>query len=152
MTVLDTILISFFTTLATAAVGFFFYYLRTRMKEKSQSKAELEVKKREAFKKLLDEHSEIFFDLFDKKPLEEWIKDFSEMNKNILLWGSDEVIYEYAQYIEQRHKQDDIKGHELHFAKAILAFRKEIGYKNKGNKIIPEQIVYIFRSGKKGNL
>jgi len=152
MSIFDTIIISFLTTLGTASIGFFFYYLRVRMKEKSQSKVELELKKREAFKKLLDEHSEIFLDFFHKKELDEWLKDYSEMRKNILLWGSDEVIYEYAQFVEKRHKQDEIKEHELHFAKAILAFRREIGYKNKRSKITPEQIVHIYRSGKKGNL
>ena len=39
MTVLETIIVSVLSTLGTAAVGFFFYYLRVLMKEKSLSKA-----------------------------------------------------------------------------------------------------------------
>lgn len=147
--VLFIILISAFTT----TFGFFInHYLKNLLDKKSLSKSELEQNKRESFKKLLDEHSEIFLGLFHNKPLDEWIKDYSEMRKNILLWGSDEVIYEYAQFIKKGFPQDDMKEHEMHFAKAIIAFRKEIGYKNKRNKVTPEQIVFIYRSGRKGNL
>ena len=143
------ILISAFTT----AFGFFInHYLKNLLDTRSQSKAELELKKRESFKKLLDEHSELFLDFIHKKSDEEWTKSFSEMRKNILLWGSDEVLFEYAQFVKKQYRHNDVKDYELHFAKAIIAFRKELGYKNKKDKITTEQIVYIFRSSVKGNL
>ncbi|HCY76505.1 MAG TPA: hypothetical protein DHV28_11340 [Ignavibacteriales bacterium] len=120
------------------------------MKEKSQSKAELEQNKRASLKRMLDSHSEI---LFNKHHYENWHYNFSEMSRNILLWGSDEILEEYGKYVMGRHPDyEKIKEHELHFAKAILAFRKEIGYKNKKDKVTPEQIVIIFRSGYKGNI
>lgn len=153
MTVFETILISFLTTLGTASVGFFFYYLRVRMKEKSQSKAELEKNKRESFQKLLDEHAKILLDKITDIPLDEWIKEFSDMSKSILLWGSDNVLSEYGKYVENYSNDiPKIEDRELHFAKAILAFRKELGYKNKKNIITPKQVVLIFRSGYKGTI
>jgi hypothetical protein len=153
MTLFETILISFITTLGTASVGFFFYYLRVRLKEKSHSKAELEDNKRKSFRKLLDEHSKLLLEKHHKIPIDEWIKEFSDMSKSILLWGSDEVLSEYGKYVEKY--SDDIQKieeRELHFAKAILAFRNELGYKNKREIITPKQVVLIFRSGYKGNI
>lgn len=145
MSVLETFLISTLTT----TVAFFFYILRLRVKEQSQTKAELELNKRKAFKKLLDEHSDIVSGAFHNKPLEEWTKNFADMSKDILTWGSDDVLSEYGKYAEKYYAEEsDIIERELHFANAILAFRKELGYKNKKKIITPKQIVYIFRCGR----
>ena len=46
----------------------------------------------------------------------------------------------------------NLKEYEIHFGMAILAFRKDLGYKNKGDKIRPEQIVTIFKAGWKQEL
>lgn len=144
MTVLETFLISTLTT----TVAFFFYILRLRVKEQSQTKAELELNKRQAFQKLLNEHSDLVLDIFDDKPIKDFQKGFSEMSKSILSWGSDEVLSEYGKYAELYYSKDSkIEERELHFAKAILAFRKELGYKNEKSVITPEQVVYIFKCG-----
>lgn len=148
MNVIETVLISSLTT----SLGFLFYILRLKIKEKSESKAELELNKRKAFKKLLDEHSDIVLGSFHNKPIDEWSKEFSEMSKGILTWASDEVLSEYGKYAENYYgSEDDIIERELHFANAILAFRKSLGYKNKRNLITPKQIVYIFRCGRKNS-
>jgi len=146
MSVLETFLISTLTT----TVAFFFYILRLRVKEQSQTKAELELNKRQAFKKMLDEHSDIVSGAFHDKPLDEWSKDFGNMSKDILTWASYEVLSEYGKYAEKYYSvgSGNIIERELHFANAILAFRKELGYKNKKEKITPQQIVYIFRCGR----
>ncbi|MCH8325736.1 MAG: hypothetical protein IIB83_04115 [Bacteroidetes bacterium] len=153
MTVLETIIVSVLSTLGTAAVGFFFYYLRVLMKEKSLSKAELKENKRTSFQKLLDEHAKLLLDLNNDKPIKVWLKEFSDMSKSILLWSSDEVLEEYGKYVElYSSKHSKIEERELYFAKAILAFRQELGYKNKKDKITPQQVVLIFRSGYKSNI
>ncbi|OGU63351.1 MAG: hypothetical protein A2279_05545 [Stygiobacter sp. RIFOXYA12_FULL_38_9] len=149
MSVLETILISSLTS----AFALVYYAFRQLLKEKSKTKAELEQNKRDAFKKMLDEHSELVMNIFHDKPLKDWQKDFSEMSKSILSWGSDDVLSEYGKYAELYYTDGaPIKERELHFASAILAFRKELGYKNKKGIITPEQIIYIFRCGHNKNI
>lgn len=146
MTVIETFLISLLTT----SLGFLFYILRLKFKEKSEAKAELELKKRKAFKKLLNEHSDLVFGTFQNKTTQEWLNKFSEMSRDILTWAPDAVLSEYGKYAQEYSgKGEDIIERELHFANAILAFRKSLGYKNKGKLITPEQIIYIFRCGHK---
>lgn len=94
---------------------------------------------------MLDAHSDLILGKqFDQK---DWIDKFSDMSKYVLLWASDEILTEYGTFLQKRYEKYKIKEHEIHFAKMILAFRKEIGYKNKKNKLSPEQIILIFRSG-----
>lgn len=146
MSVFETFLISS----ATTAVGFMFYLLRLKYKEHTESKAALELNKRQAFRKMLDEHSDIVSGAYHDKPFDEWSKDFGNMSKDILTWASDEVLSQYGKYAEKYYSSssENIIERELHFANAILAFRKELGYKNKKKVITPQQIVYIFRCGR----
>lgn len=148
MGVIEIIIISSLTT----ATGFFFKdYLHNLLKEKSQSKSELEQNKRESLKKLLDLHAELLIHKFENP---NWLDSFSEMSRNIILWGSDNIISEYGEYVKKHSSKEfkEILEQEIHFAKAILAFRKELGYKNKKNKVTPEHIILIFRSGQKYNI
>ncbi len=53
---------------------------------------------------------------------------FEEFHKNILFWGSDQVIKAYNQY---RFKQGSIDARMEDFEDLILAFRKDVGHNNK---------------------
>ncbi len=145
MTVLENILISVSTTLVTALCLILVYWFKGFLIEKSLNKEGLKKNKRDSFKNLLDQHSKI---LLGKQYDENWEQDFSDMCISILLWGSDKVLKEYATYVQNHDKNKvSVHDHEIYFAKTILAFRKELGYKNKRDKISPEQIVLIFRMG-----
>ena len=81
MGVIEIIIISSLTT----ATGFFFKdYLHNLLKEKSQSKLELEQNKRESLKKLLDLHAELLLHKYENP---NWLDNFSEMSRSIILWG-----------------------------------------------------------------
>lgn len=123
------------------------YWIRGKIITKSQEKAELKTQKRESLKKLLDAHSDLL--LGKQFEGEDLIQKFSDMGKDFLLWASDAMLAEYGIYLKKRFKDHEIEEFELNFAKIILEYRKEIGYKNKHNKITPEQIVLLFRSGYK---
>ncbi|GEM_PF-1607773 len=152
---------SFFTTpileiiiinLAFTIIALLYLWSRIQLKLSAQNKIDLEIKKRESFKDLLNQHSNLILGKHNKMPLEEWKNNFAEMSRNILLWGSDKVIVEYGEYVTARfknfkEKEINITEREIHFAKAVLAFRKGIGYKNRFKKVKPEHIIYIFRIG-----
>jgi hypothetical protein len=127
----------------------FIIWFRLKLYLSSSGKLELENKKREAFKNLLVLHSDLILGKhIDSKVMIPWLEKFSEMTINILLWGSDKVIGEYGKYVKLRSVHETkISDREVHFANAVLAFRKEIGYKNRNNKITPEHIILIFRIG-----
>jgi hypothetical protein len=145
MKIFDTVLISFLTSLSTILLGLFAYWIRNRIKNKIEEKEELKTNKRESLKKLLDAHSDIVTGRHWNE--KDWDAKFSDMSKDILLWASDDILIEYGIYMQKRLKDNKIEDHELNFARMILAFRKDIGYKNKHNKISPEQIVLIFKGG-----
>ena len=144
MKISDTVIISVLTTLSTGVIGLLIYVIRNWFINKTKDKIEKSQNKRESLQKLLEMHSEI---IQDKQFDENWMERFFDMSKNILLWSSDNILAEYALYFQTKFPDFKIDEYEIHFAKAILAFRKEIGYKNKQDKITPEQIVLIFRSG-----
>jgi hypothetical protein len=134
--------------LAFTLIAFLLIWLKVQLKISTQNKIELEIKKRDAFKNLLDLHSDILLG----RPLSEenannWDIKYSEMSINILLWGSDKVVYEYSKYILAKNSNNEkFEEREVNFANAILAFRKEIGYKNRFRKIKPEYIIKIFKA------
>ena len=122
--------------LVFTVIAFLFIWSKVQLKLSTQNKVDREIKKRESFKDLLNHHSDLILGKHMTMPLKEWMGNFADMSKNILLWGSDKVILEYGEYVMLRHKERrEILEREIHFAKAILAFRKEIGYKNRFNKI-----------------
>ena len=67
------------------------------------------------------------------------------MCKDLVVWAPDDVLAEYAMYFNKRAPESKLKDFEIHFGKAILAYRRELGFKNK--KITPEQITVIFKAG-----
>jgi|SRR5690554_1857017 len=125
-----------------------YFWYQTKIKIFAQNKIELELKKRDAFKNLLSLHSDILLG----RPLSEqnatkWDLKYSEMSVNILLWGSDKVVYEYSKYILAKSTNNEkFEEREINFANAVLAFRKEIGYKNRFRRIKPEYVVKIFKA------
>ena len=137
--------------LVWAAFIFTFFWFRLQLKLKAQNEIDLEQKKRDSFKNLLMLHSDLILSKhIPNYPVNEWLEKFSGMTNNILLWGSDEVISEYGKYSKLRNdSQNKYTEREYHFANAILAFRKELGYKNTGEIITPEQIITIFKIGYK---
>lgn len=145
MTIYENIILN----LVFAAIAFTFIWFKLQLKLLSQNLVDLEQKKRDSFRNLLVLHSDLILGKhIPNKPIVEWLDKFSDMTINLLLWGSDEVIFEYGKYVELRTiHEKKFREREYHFANAVLAFRKELGYKNNKNKITPEQIIMIFRIG-----
>jgi hypothetical protein len=68
------------------------------------------------------------------------------------VWAPDEVLAEYAQHLETKHPEDlrSIADHERHFGAAILAFRRELGFKDSKHQLTPERVALIFKAGWQG--
>ena len=86
--------------LAINIFALLYFLYQTKIKISAQNKIEPELKKREAFKSLLDLHSDILLG----RPLSEhntdkWSIKYSKTSNDILLWSSDKVVYEYSKYI-----------------------------------------------------
>lgn len=144
----------------TAFITYQLFKYRLRYLFRLKDKIGIEKNKRDAFKLLLDRHADIIVGKHIEPEKDNWITLYSEMSKDILLWGSDKVIAEYGKYVvlknkikkERAQKKDvpinyDQEELENHFANAVLAFRKEVGYRNLFKKVKPEYILLIFKSG-----
>lgn len=131
------------------AISFILIWYRIEIKIRVSDRYKIELDKRESFRNILRSHSNLLYrDIADDSESGEWLKEFSESVINMLLWCSDDVLYEYALYAKDRLSSgDEIIDRELHFANSIILFRKELKYKNKNNMIKPEDIVTIFRIG-----
>jgi hypothetical protein len=128
---------------------FIYLWFKLRLEIKLKDEYKIELEKREAFKSVLASHSYLLYNEFMKNTEDRrWAEEFSNSTINLLLWCSDDVLYEYSLYAKDKMKNSvDIIDREKHFANSIIYFRKELGYKNKNNKITPESIIHIFRIG-----
>jgi len=137
--ILSTLGLSILTLLAI-----FKFYFEKKIINSIASKIQLIEKQRETFSKFLDLWSERITGEFHYS--EDWSKRFAIASKDILLWCPDEILHPIALYI-QKLKQEGNEEEQIHFAEAILNFRKVIGYKNSGGKITQDQIIKIFGAG-----
>ena len=105
--------------------------------------------KRISFDKALSLHSDTFFALHIKResspaPNENQL----EASRQVILWGSDEVVYHFANYFATLSPEtfEAPKPHEIHFGNAVLAFRRnELRKKNK--RLTPKHIIILFKAG-----
>jgi len=122
----------------------FQFWAKKRIIKSIANEIQIIDKQRNTFSKFLDLWSErVTGDAFKSK---DWIKRFAEASKDVLLWCPDSVLEQIALFVET-FLSGKTKESEIHFAKAILAFRKTIGYKNSDGNITAEQIVKIFNAG-----
>ncbi|HPG41430.1 MAG TPA: hypothetical protein PLP19_19245 [bacterium] len=143
---MNNIIIPIITAILTVILGWITIFIKDRILQKTKNESKKIKMQREAFEKLLDLHSER---IQGKHLKDEWIDEFAKMSHLIIVWGSDKVLYEYIKFRQNQFsdKENIIKDYELYFGKAVLEFRKELGYKNKKNYLQPEHIVLIFKSG-----
>lgn len=127
----------------------FKFWMKKKIIQSIASETQLIEKQRTAFSHLLDLWSERVIGEAIKS--DDWIERFAKASKDVLLWCPDDVLYYYALYI-QEFKPNGSSEQEKHFAKAILGFRKALGYKNRGGNITPEHIVKIFSAGNPTNI
>ena len=146
-----TIIISIVTTVLTVILGWLGILVKNKILRQEKKETEKQKMKRVAFEKLLDIHSE---KIQGKQYEPDWLDEFAKMCNLTIVWASDNVLSEYSLFRQKQfpEKLDKVKDYEIHFGKTVLEFRKELGYKNKNNKITPEQIVLIFKSGWKTNV
>jgi hypothetical protein len=149
-------LTSLITILLIAIIPVVVLWFKIKVYFSSDKKKVFEKEKKEIFKILLDEHFKLLIGANLKMDDTEWHKNFSEVSKGIILWGSNNMINHYGNYCERY--LDDVKcktecsDREVHFAKAVLAFRKSIGKRNWFYRIKPKHIIYIFRFTYKGTI
>lgn len=125
-------------------LAIFHFWARKRIIKSIADEIEIINRQRDTFSKFLDCWSERVTG--DAIKSEDWIQRFASASKNVLLWCPDPALEQIALFVET-FNPDKPKDSETHLAKAILAFRKTIGYKNEGGKITPEQIVKIYKAG-----
>ena len=77
------------------------------------------------------------------------LDELTEMSREMALWAPDQVLVHYIAFLEKRSPRmfATIADHEIEFGKTILAFRHERGFRNKDNKLQPEQVAAIFKAG-----
>ncbi|MFC1614402.1 hypothetical protein ACFL5K_03820 [Gemmatimonadota bacterium] len=141
-----TVITSAITAVLTVSLGWLSIIVKNKIFRKEKKETEKEKMKREAFEKLLEIHSK----KVQREHYEsDWLEKFAKMCNLIIVWSSDSVLLEYALFMQKypSKKQIRIEEYEKYFGQAVLEFRKELGYKNKDNKITPEQIVLIFKTG-----
>jgi hypothetical protein len=128
---------------------FIYLLFKLKMEIRVSDRYKLEIDKRESFRNILRSHSNLLYrDIADDSDAGQWLRDFSESVINMILWCSDEVLFEYAKYAKERlYSGGEIIDREIHFANSIILFRKELGYKNNGDLIQPNDIIIIFRIG-----
>jgi len=141
--------IVFSTIISTVLVllGIFQFWWKKKIIHSTADKIQIINKQRDVFSKFLDLWSERVIGKAHK-PNSDWLERFARASKEVVLWCPDSVLEQIALFVEtfDPHKP---KESEIHFAKAILSFRKTLGYKNWRKKITPEQIIKIFDTGTK---
>lgn len=137
---------SLVTALITVTLGWLSIWVRTKLKRAESKALERDENKRQSLDKMLRFNSEF---LSDEKSMTESIADLEEMCRPLVAWAPDEVLYEYANFLEGKLPGiiNSITEYEVHFGKAILAFRKEIGFKDRRSKIDPRHLAAIFKAG-----
>ena len=134
------------TAVITVFVGWITIWIKNRLSRAEKKVTELNQKKREVFQQMIDLHSE---KMFGENINSNWLEKFAAMRREIVVWASDEVLLEYALFHQKLFPKslENVQEYEIHFGKAIIEFRKQLGYKNKKLKIKPEQIIAIFKAG-----
>ena len=137
---------SVLTAIITVGLGWVTILVRNKLQRKQQMESERDIKKREAFEKMLQWFSE---KRLSKGPTEAELRRLLEMSREMAVWAPDEVLLHYSEFLEERFPDmiKSIEPHEIHLGEAILAFRRERGFPNKNNKLKPSQVVAIFRAG-----
>lgn len=141
-------LVSLFTTLTVAVFGAVIWWFKKHWESKQEEKREIVSKEKEAFSKMLEHHSNMFASFNSNSGLNVNVKleDTFPVVRELLVWSSDDVLREYSLYLRTVFKDENNKlsDREMHFGKAILAFRKQLGYKNKD--ITPEYVAIVFKA------
>jgi len=147
----DSIILPAVVSLTMTLLVLWFKSYLTRREERS---SELHKRTQEAFQQLLEWHSDLFLShhvTHDTKP--QMTEDMIRMGKKISMWGSDDVVYHYAQALALLTDKvpPKLSNYERELAEAILAFRKhELNFANR--RLTPEHIMTIFRGGRDINL
>ena len=98
------ILFSVFTSFVT----YLLLRLKIRLFVKTQDKIKIEQDKRDAFKLLLERHSDLILGKHIHPQTDSWTEKYSNMSKDLLLWASDGVIANYGNYVLLRVKDNTI--------------------------------------------
>jgi hypothetical protein len=80
------------------------------------------------------------------------LTEFTKSLREIMLWCPNNVLYHLGMYLSMYGKPEA----EEHFGKAVLCYRRTLGYKNRWwrwwQKVTPEHIVLFYEAGNKGKL
>lgn len=143
MEYIQIIIIASITSLITNSL---WLYIRNRITENRTERVNLQEKKRESIRKMLDLHSKIIIPCGLEK--DELILSYLEVTKSMLMWTSDEVLFSYIKWFIKTYPNaiEKLNENEKLFGNVIIEMRKEIGYKNKGDKLLPNEIVAVFKA------
>jgi hypothetical protein len=145
MSVINSIILIAAGSVITIFSQYFTKVLQNRIK-KNEEKIMHEIS---SFESMLQIHHKIFKALYidGGLPSNEVLDEHLQMIQKLMIWSNDEVLSKYALYISEINQSPirDLKDKEVQFGKAVLEFRKQLGYKNKG--ISPDKIALIFKAG-----
>ncbi|KQU25971.1 hypothetical protein ASG61_16745 [Bacillus sp. Leaf75] len=86
--------------------------------------------KRDVYIKLVDSMSIFLNNRYENESKSERIKKFQEAYDTLWLWGSDEVILAYSEFLKSYQMPVSMDVKQRNFAKCVLAMRKDLGYKS----------------------
>ncbi len=140
--ILEIFKIPLLTAFFTIILGWFSIYVKNKLNRLDRKENEKLQKQREVFDKMLSLYSR---KLSSNGVDNNWLQDFEIISKDLVIWANDKVLYEFSQYSKALIENN--KDYEIYFAKTIEAFRKHIGYKNRFNKIKPQDFLNVFKAG-----
>jgi len=82
--------------------------------------------------------------------LTKWGSDMEETSRNFVTWASNNVIIQFAKFLKAKYPEmDKLEEHEIYLGKMIIAFRKQIGFRNWRWRIKEKDVIIIYKAGHK---
>lgn len=139
-------IVSAFTSMVMLLLGAGIWWFKRKFDRGQEVKKEKTEREKLVFERMLDNHSRQFANVYvNQNRTEHEFEHNLMVSKDLLVWSSDEVLFEYGEYMTEEKLLAELTDREKHFAKSILAFRKQIGYKNIG--LTPEKVAIVFKAG-----
>ncbi|MBU1422033.1 MAG: hypothetical protein KKG06_02415 [Bacteroidetes bacterium] len=141
-----TAIVSSLTTIFVMALGLLVWWVKKQWQTKHEAKTEIRSKEKEVFTRMLENHSRQFAKINVHSLTKHNFEDNLAITRELLVWSADGVLAEYALYMQSLSPEaiSKLEKREIHFGKAILAFRKQLGYRNK--RVTPEQAAIVFKA------
>lgn len=144
----NNVIVPIFVSFATTLIVWFGWWLKKQWQVKHDARIETQSKEKAIFALMLETHSRQFAHIYvNQERTSHNFEDNLAATRELLVWSADAVLSEYARYMRELSPEPfaELVERERHFGRAILAFRKQLGYDNKG--VSADDAAVIFKAG-----